>query len=150
MNLLKTFFPFIFGKPVIPQLSMEEILNETVEYYSGNPKARRSSDNGVCSFNGPYGEHCAVGRCFLPEFQMLGDKLIGNRSNLITFMKLNGVESIDEFLQPQYRGKNYRFWTNLQYLHDTKENWNKNGLTEQGYLVVQRIRERIKTNFTNS
>jgi hypothetical protein len=60
-------------------------------------------------------------------------------------MNLNNVESIDGFLQPQYRGHETKFWIFLQSFHDTNENWTKHGLSEQGILAVKQIREKIKT-----
>lgn len=146
MNILKQIFPFLFGKPVVKVLTMTEILNETVDVYATNPLLR-SSHNNQCYFNGPDGTHCVVGRCLLPQYQGLGDKLAGNKASVTALLRFNNIEQLDEMLAPQYRGHSIIFWVDLQVLHDNDKFWTVYGLSEEGVGKVDSIKYKIETGF---
>ncbi len=120
------------------QLSKLEILNETVDFYSADPKRRSYSVVDGCTYNSEDGTHCAVGRCLLPEYHELGTYLKGNNATISTLVEYNGND-FDALLQEQYRGHEMEFWKRLQILHDSPENWDKSGITFDGELAVNKI-----------
>jgi hypothetical protein len=44
-----------------------DIINDTVAFYSADPKRLRSLEDGNCVYNGINGNHCGVGRYFIDE-----------------------------------------------------------------------------------
>ena len=48
---------------------MKDILKDTIEYYSEEPRAMDAS--GSCQYTDNNGNHCAVGRYMRPEFQTI-------------------------------------------------------------------------------
>ena len=62
------------------KLTKKEI-DETVDYYSKNNRAFDSE--GGCVYNNPHNEHCAIGRCLLPNLQSLGELMPGNDFGLM-------------------------------------------------------------------
>lgn len=117
-------------------LSMLEILDETIEYYTHNP--RGITDEGVCLYLTEDGKKCAVGRCLVEG--RIPTTFEGGINSLVrkygTFL-----------LRPQYRGHTEAFWADLQGLHDRAENWCENGLTEMGERNVYRIKTHINNGF---
>ena len=116
-------------------LTMVEIIDETVEFYDGDP-TRRSKRVGVgglglhiCSYNGDEGNHCAVGRCLTQEALM-------NNPDKHSDATVSGVwkriKALDHDLQPQYRGHTLLFWKRLQHLHDCERFWDCDGITQFG------------------
>lgn len=77
-----------------------------------------------CAYKDRRGNNCAVGRCLIP--------------NSILFKGENNFDTIDTFrdiytqFKEEYRGHSLDFWVQLQGLHDTKSNWDINGLTDKG------------------
>ena len=114
-----------------------EIIDETVQFYTVNP---RSVSLGRCVYNGPNDTHCAVGRCFRDYFKKLGDTFQDN---------ISGVESLhcdynglDKLLEEKYQGHELAFWSDMQHLHDAGHHWYENGLTLEGKDFVDSLRER--------
>lgn len=120
-------------------LSKLDILLETVDFYSADT-SRRSYKNGYCTYNGDNGTHCAFGRCMLPKYQEQGSNLKYNGTNVLEFLREN-KKKLDSVLQEKYRGHDVNFWSLIQRLHDSKENWDDSGITFEGELAVNRIIE---------
>jgi hypothetical protein len=109
-----------------------EIINETVAYYSEDPK-RRANVAGFCHYLTDDGRMCAVGRCLSDEGLKIAKDYRGRiNSKLIALLK------------EEYHIDNSEFWINLQNLHDSAENWDDNGLTAIGKLVVEDIMDLYK------
>jgi hypothetical protein len=119
-------------------LSKLEILNETIAFYNGDVN-RRSKIGKCCVYNGKNGEHCAVGRCFLPEFKEQGVYLNGNIGQGIKSLASRNNLSSDDMLQEQYRGHDYEFWSDLQELHDNDSYWDNAGLNAKGEEFTSEI-----------
>ena len=52
------------------QQQMQDILEDTIEYYSDDPYETRAQDSsGSCQYTDVNGNHCAVGRYMRKEFQ---------------------------------------------------------------------------------
>jgi len=125
-------------------MTKEEILNETIAYYSEDIN-RRSKYNGVCAYNGTHGletTHCAIGRCMQAHYREQGSKLENNyECDIETLIEKLGLNNIDLILEEKYHGHSLQFWTNLQRLHDLDKNWTDNCLSEIGIEVVKEIKE---------
>ncbi len=116
-----------------------EIIQETADFYSADPKRRSLNKKLDCSYNGENGTHCAVGRCLLPIYHDLGDKLPSNDWDFEGLFTANNCENHDEMLQEQYRGHDIFFWNSLQTLHDTQQYWDKVCLTVAGEQYLQNL-----------
>lgn len=127
------------------RLTKLEILNETVDFYSADPKRRSYCEDYGCTYNGKNDTHCAVGRCLLPEYQKQGTELKGNTATIAVLEKSNGID-FDALLQEKYRGHEMGFWKRLQILHDESSNWNKSGISFEGELAVNKIIEVFELN----
>lgn len=118
-----------------------EIINEVVEFYTADPKSRRSIINRACLYNGSNGSHCAIGKYLKPELQAQGDKLKGNSEALSDLQDSQNVERLDDLLIEEVRGYEKHFWGDLQSFHDSDPNWDleKNCLTEHGKERVKQL-----------
>lgn len=110
-------------------LTKVQIINETVEYYSNNPRGLDSS--GHCTYYNKRTESmCAVGRCLeLDEAKKLAN----------TDITADTIPNLDNKLQPPYKGHPVEFWEDLQVLHDTSRYWNNNSITDVGKKAVEII-----------
>jgi hypothetical protein len=108
-----------------------EIIEETVEFYSNNP--RSLYDLGyTCLYNGVNGGKCAFSRCCTLDS---------------IFKECEGSnEQHEAILLPQYSHIPYNdeFWIDLQGLHDADYNWDGNKLSEIGIKQVNRLKEKYK------
>jgi hypothetical protein len=100
-----------------------EIIKETVEFYWADPKRRAVTDLG-CEYLTLDGRMCAVGRCLTPQHAKRAQGLMCGVDQLPDLLKA----TLDEMLQPEYRGHSVDFWTHLQALHDGPQVWNTEGL----------------------
>lgn len=125
-----------------------DIINETVEFYSADPKRRSyyidEENNPKCLYNGKNGEHCAVGRCLEDKYHEMGSELFGNSFAIRDFFVKNDCESLDEMLKEQYRGHERMFWSELQRLHDNPRNWIEIGISQIGQLFVDQLINQYK------
>ena len=126
-------------KDKVITLSKLEILLETVDFYSSDTSRRGITSTG-CMYNGENGTHCAFGRCMLPKYQKQGEKLKYNEASVIQFLSKTN-KKIDDVLQEKYQGHELHFWNSIQIFHDSKENWDKSGVTFEGELAINRIIE---------
>lgn len=90
-----------------------EIIKETVEYYWADPGRRATSSRG-CEYLTADGRMCAVGRCMTEETRLRTPGAIVNVVDLSDYFS----SSLDDMLQPEYRGHPVHFWALLQNLHD--------------------------------
>lgn len=112
------------------RLSAVEIINETVEFYSQDV-TRRSLDNGICLYAGPEGKKCAYARCwregvYKPEYE--GITAINPK-----------LPRPDELVEERYKGQFVSFWRDLQFFHDSVDNWDGNVLTVHGKKYVETL-----------
>lgn len=121
------------------KLTKQEILEETIKFYSENPNLRGVVDGG-CAYNGGSGKHCAIGRCLMVKHKKLGINFRGNGQSVHSLIRINNVSSVDEMLSPKYRGHGLTFWENLQKLHDEVSHWDDNGITEKGKVFAEHLR----------
>jgi hypothetical protein len=124
-------------------MTKEEIVLETIEYYKTHP---RSVDNfGKCVYKHPtLDTMCAFGRCMVTNEEIFS---MYNRKTI--YQLLENLEmtcnDIDLLLQEKYWGHDYKFWKNIQSLHDFGSYWeflkntSGNELTTLGKEYVQSV-----------
>ena len=119
-----------------------EIIEETVAYYSEDTTRRAVTSDGSCLYTTASGNHCALGRCLQEEFQTTKFKYNGECGSYVLDDKM-GLENI---LRDEYKGHDKRLWSDLQELHDVRDNWNDNGLTAIGDYMVSELKEKYADN----
>ena len=126
------------------RLTKLQIIDETVEYYSKNPRSVKREDGQslACYYYHPItNAQCAFSRCTIKEFK---DKLIDcNKYPLYYVIKKHEI-NVDTILQNKYKGHNEEFWTDIQNLHDSDSNWNELELTAVGAAQVNRLKDKYK------
>ena len=135
-------------------LTKEEIINETVKFYSADTK-RRSVNEEVgtsgCYYALEDGRNCAVGRCLTTKIKnkLKTSHIHFNNCDfqglIVGMVKCewdNTDENLDKLLKPSYRGHSLRFWEDLQSLHDIYDYWNETGLTIKGNEVLEQINKK--------
>jgi len=116
-----------------------EIIDETVEHYRTNLRAR--TDAGSCRYYVD-GAMCAVGRCLVnPEDYAHCDM------GVYDFRVNRGFP-----LKKEYEGHPIAFWAALQHLHDIDEHWycnDKGGysLSESGYMELARLKYDVASGY---
>lgn len=117
-------------------LSAIEIIAETVAFYGEDTDRRGLDCDGDCLYRTADGKECAVGRCMIDS-----DNVEPAGGSPGSVWGNEDMDAMDSDLYPQYRGQSMRFWSRLQDLHDTDENWNDDGITVQGQLVADRLKK---------
>ena len=108
------------------QQQMQDILKETIDFYSEDPEGRRAVDNnGDCEYTTDDGRHCAIGRYMRPEF--LDTEWHSNNG-----VGVNGLSSyVDYYLKHEVRGLDENFWRDLQDMHDVVGYWYRGTLFDE-------------------
>lgn len=122
--------------------NIEEILYDTLEYYTENPLDRRCIDHrNNCRYSSKSidkstSEGCAIGRLFEESISEEIDNRIGEIS--IDLLMQKEFSLIPDWFKELYK-KNNLFFVKLQRLHDTKRYWDNKGLSEEGKEFVRII-----------
>lgn len=103
-----------------------EIIEETAAFYNSENRAYDEQD-ATCYYQTADGKQCAVGRCMMEPSKYAWNTSQGG-AGAESLLETNG----DDILKPEYRGHDTGFWQDVQRLHDYIDNWDKNGLTEDG------------------
>ena len=121
---------------MIAQMTINEIVRETVEFYSNNRRALKPS--GMCSYEIESGDRCAVGRCIEEDCMGLVRDAEEDKGEFAieVFQDRVGV-SLEECLQEKYRGHSLSLWKSLQTLHDNNTFWDGRNITKQGKEFVK-------------
>lgn len=121
-------------------MTEEEIVLETIEYYTKYP--RSVGRDGGCMYLNNDGAMCAFGRCMdVDSLKVAHDCEVNNPDGVTIdrLLYLLDIENLDVLLKPEYRGHSTGFWENLQTLHDSPRLWASNGegLKEEGKKFVK-------------
>jgi hypothetical protein len=117
----------------------EEFLLDTLEYYSADVNRRCTDSANLFSgckyspFNvGKVGvsEGCAIGRHMTPKNQKLADGC--KNANIGYIFKTN-----PKLIPSKLRSLGVEFLTRVQRLHDSDENWCKDGISRKGAIYVK-------------
>ena len=121
-----------------------EIIDETVEFYSNNPRSTRyKNEDGEkfpsqCCYINEKGNFCAHSRCLTDEAREMVKGQGRNGSGAQFVIQCYG----DIIHKEEYQGHEPAFWIDVQKIHDTKENWrpllgkDKSTLTISGKNLV--------------
>ena len=121
------------------RVRMQDILEDTINHYGYAPTERRAQDSsGSCQYTDSGGNHCAVGRYMRPEFQTTG--FYANDGMSVGSL----ASSLDTYLESKVLGLSEKFWSALQELHDSDNNWSYDGLTECGRIRCAHVKDRIE------
>ena len=120
------------------RIRMQDILEDTIEYYSDSPRAMDLS--GSCQYTDDNGNHCAVGRYMREEFQTT------------EFYANNGVSvgslaaDLDTYLDSKVIGLEEKFWCDLQDIHDSDNTCGEydDRLTAVGDVRCNSMKSRIE------
>ena len=131
------------------QQQMQDLLKDTVGYYSKDPANRRSVDkDGNCMYT--WGnQHCAVGRYLKPEYQV--ENWINNNESVNQLCEDSPKGwDIDWCLRDDVQGLDPDFWRNLQDFHDSRHNWvitkpseREVGISDEGKCEYATIQNKI-------
>lgn len=113
------------------RLTKKEIIEETAEEYNSKNRATAylmSAELAVCKYITENGKMCAVGRC-------MKNPVDRSAQIDVVYRRFGG----DDLFKDEYKGHSVQFWTDLQNFHDTKKNWNKNGLSKRGETTKKHL-----------
>ena len=124
-------------------MTKTEIIIETKEFYDANPHLRGvtvfvQSDGESCVYQSREDpEHkCAVGRCMTKEAL----ESLGQTEGSVQELESGSPDGVlDTLLIPKYRGHSIHFWEDLQDFHDSKSNWDENGLSPFGRIAFKAL-----------
>ena len=124
-------------------LTAEQIIDETVAYYSADTKRRADTIDG-CQYYTVEGNMCAVGRCLINPKEV-EEFVQTNLRGLAAATTLNAKseKGLDALLKEEYRGHSINLWSDLQRLHDSSfdsDYWDEHGLTQYGLECLQDIK----------
>ena len=120
------------------RIRMQDILEDTIEYYSDSPRAMDLS--GSCQYTDSDGNHCAVGRYMRKEFQTT--EFYANCGVSVGSL----AADVDTYLKSTVLGLTEKFWCDLQDVHDSSNNWGEydEGLTAVGEVRCNSMKRRIE------
>lgn len=98
------------------EMTKQEIIEETVEYYRNNPfgfDPTKYQGEGGCVYYGTEEQMCAVGRCLIDPTRFAAN----SDSAFVLF-----EEHSQAILKEQYLGHQFNFWMDLQEFHDNCAN----------------------------
>lgn len=100
-------------------LTVKEILNELVDYYSTNPRGITSEEG--CTYKG-----CAIGYiCGWPD---QSEKWDDKGWFVDVTRRYNWKDFENRFIDSDYHGHSKEFWIDVQAFHDNPHNWEPNSL----------------------
>ena len=85
------------------RIRMQDILEDTIEYYSESPRAMDS--NGSCQYTDADGNHCAIGRYMREEFQTT--EFYANNGTSVSSLSAD----LDSYLKSNVLGLTVNFWS---------------------------------------
>ena len=121
-----------------------EVIDETVAYYSKNPRALTFNDSGGkmgCAYLSKEGNMCAVGRVFN---QQSLDVYGGSGSHFMVLVSDYDLPFTNLFKEEYQHLDDLDFWDTLQLLHDCDDYWNGNTLTKEGQNKVEEMKLEFK------
>ncbi len=98
----------------------QEIVDETIAFYTQNPRSVLEGGNSCVYLNVENNTRCAFSRCCTEEaVTELHSKYEGYGIANSRF----GHDLDTKILKEEYHGHEAEFWNRLQNLHDNKNNW---------------------------
>ena len=124
-------------------MTKTEIIIETKEFYDANPHLRGVSrlipsvaENCVYQSPTEPERKCAIGRCMTKEAL----ESFGQTEGSVQELESGSPDGVlDTLLILKYRGHSIHFWEDLQDFHDSKSNWDENGLSPRGRIAFKAL-----------
>jgi hypothetical protein len=115
-------------------MTEQEYLEDTIKYYSKNPKKLRCETNGVCQYGSdkPGVVGCAIGRKMRKADRIKLDNDDPSGVGIDEVLRFAA-----ELLPAWMRKMSRRFLCDLQALHDSYRFWGDVGLSDEGYDYVK-------------
>ena len=135
-------------------MTKEQIIDETVKYYSNDVKRRAVAPDGACVYFTEDNRMCAIGRCLNQKHpfikEMKSFNIIGDCAELITELDRFDSEDVsedgpystqlDKILRSKYKGHSFKFWQDIQKLHDLDTYWQEDSLSDYGTQFVKKLK----------
>ena len=120
------------GMALMPgrRLTKEEIVLETIAYYSTHPRA---TSRISCVYLTEDGRRCAFSRCCTKKFTEQISEIYDSVRGVLHIV---GPTRLQRGLMARYRGHDAMFWVAIQHLHDRDHHWNGTEFLEAGYRYV--------------
>lgn len=118
------------------------LLEDTIKYYSEDINRRCvNSTTDLCYYSSTsipdkWSDGCAIGRLLTPKLRLELDAKSSEMSN-------TSVKHIFHLLPENIQDYGKDFLDKLQKLHDNARNWNDEGLSEHGKIMVDEIKFEI-------
>ena len=124
------------------RLTRKQIIDDTAAAYTSRNRAVTS--NGACLYKTPSGCMCAIGRyCIDPSEDWKGGwGNVSTQDPIQWTLTPISVKHYDELLRSEVRGHPSEFWRDLQSLHDVREYWNADGLSDSGKQRVDYLHKK--------
>ena len=118
-----------------------QLLKETVDHYSVNPKKRRCGTNDRCRYSPitldiKTSKGCAVGRLLDPALALKIDRQFEGVSN-------SSVSGVWKHIPSNIQSFGKEFLRSLQILHDADAYWTEDGISDAGTNYCKEIKEKI-------
>lgn len=112
-----------------------ELVQDTINFYSGHPERRSIDENGSCMYFGPKNTNCAVGRWIdkkkLVPLNIDLDKLTNSSVSSVH----DSVGGLKRILKDEIANISLECWQDLQIYHDTGLCENDSDPTYEKYLL---------------
>lgn len=115
-----------------PNITLGEILEDTVKYYSEDVNRRCKTEEDVCAYSGKTvgkadtTEGCAIGRLLPSEFCIELDARFKN-TGILSIIRSDVGEQLPKIIKD-----NLDFFAELQTFHDCDVFWTEDGLSKAG------------------
>lgn len=131
-------------------MTMQELLDNTIRYYSEDINRRCRGEGRGCYYSPTkinkegISEGCAIGRHLSPEVQLKFDNAVDVGSQSIT--TLYNTPQYFNLLPEWMKKMPVKFLGKIQRLHDNSQFWNEKGLTDKGLSYVDGIKAEFDLN----
>jgi hypothetical protein len=143
----ETLKPPSYSESIITRMRL--VLSRVIREYRYCPDDTRAYDReeDQCVYTTATGRHCAVGMHLLEKNQSChwehnchGLEEFGAGHYCEGKHRFAVSDGLDAELQPEYRGLPIGFWNAMQDFHDSDNNWEDFGLTENGMDRIRAIK----------
>ena len=122
-------------------MTTNEILEKVAATYTLQTRSLKLNSDTSCLYVGLEGRRCGVALFCKQDDVTLGrltemDRDCSPGVSDFDFSKWK----LDDLLEEEAKGHELEFWSDVQYFHDEKRNWNEDGLTERGKEFLQEMK----------
>ena len=124
--------------------SLSEKLADNLAYYINKPERRCIDNQSGCYYSGDTAGKKTMG-CFVGKLLSPKDRITADQQLISTASGATGVHALVNYAGlmgikvPNLIKKNVDVMSTFQILHDNCENWDENGLSEEGKIMLTDI-----------